>query len=358
VRRATTVIAAQPSTDTNEKGITMIMTMTCSTSALRPSLVLRSTMLLLLASGGLACVVEEPPPDQEGSGTTTVAADSSTGSNVSVTSTTGGLADSTTTTASEPATTSSSGATDETAGVFIMTPDGGVCVFEGVPDGFQPRCTLECDIAVQDCPRDEKCMPWANDGGDAWNATRCSPIPENPAGLGEPCMVEGSPVSGIDDCDLGLLCFGVDPRTLQGTCTALCDQHDETSCGPDEVCVDYDDFAPFVCLPRCDPFDPGSCAAGETCRQIDEDLLCVPDVVLPQGLDCGADEQYCAPDQACQPDAELGNCTDPECCSLFCDLSAPNPDLPCFAMPAELCRPFFDEPPPGYEHVGVCGLPI
>jgi hypothetical protein len=331
----------------------MTSTMTHSSPALR------TMMLLLLSTGGLACgVVEEPPPDQDGSGTT-AAVDSSTGSGVSVTSTTGGPSEPSTSTTVEPstATSSSSGSMDETAGDFIITPDGGVCVFEGAPDGFQPRCSF-CDVTLQDCARGEKCVPWANDGGDTWNATRCSEIPENPAGLGESCVAEGSPVSGFDSCDLGLLCFEVDPRTLQGTCTAFCNEYDETSCGPDEVCVDYDYFAPFVCLPRCDPFDPGSCAANEACRQIGEDLLCVPDVVLPQGLDCGADEQYCAPDQACQPDAELGNCTDPECCSLYCDLSAPNPDLPCFAMPAELCRPFFDEPPPGYEHVGVCGLPI
>lgn len=335
------------------------MTMTRSNPVLRTSHSFRSTVLLLLALGGAACVVEEPPPVQEGSGTTTaVPADSTTGSGISITSTTVGPAESSTSTTAEPSTsTTTSGSTDETVGMFLVYPDGGACLFEGVPDGFQPRCS-RCDVALQDCPRGDKCVPWANDGGDTWNATRCSELHEDPAGLGDPCVAEDSPVSGFDSCDLGLLCFDVDPRTLQGTCTALCNPYDETSCGPDEVCVDYDYFAPFVCLPRCDPFDPGTCAADETCRQIDGDLLCVPDVVLPQGLDCGVDDQHCAPDQACQPDAELGNCTEPECCSLFCDLSAPSPDLPCFAMPAELCRPFFDEPPPGYEHVGVCGLPI
>ena len=45
---------------------------------------------------------------------------------------------------------------------FIEMPDGG-------------GATNECNQWVQDCPEGEKCMPWANDGGSAWNATRCRP---------------------------------------------------------------------------------------------------------------------------------------------------------------------------------------
>ncbi len=40
-------------------------------------------------------------------------------------------------------------------------------------------------IWAQDCPEGEKCMPWANDGGGSWNATRCSPLDPNPSAVGD-----------------------------------------------------------------------------------------------------------------------------------------------------------------------------
>ena len=43
----------------------------------------------------------------------------------------------------------------------------------------------QCNPFTQDCPEGEKCMPWANDGGGSWNATRCSPISDNPGEPGE-----------------------------------------------------------------------------------------------------------------------------------------------------------------------------
>src|SRR5262245_46725118 len=57
---------------------------------------------------------------------------------------------------------------------FIQDPDGG-----GV--------SIECDAWAMDCPRGEKCMPWANDGGSEWNATRCSPLDPDPAHPGDQC---------------------------------------------------------------------------------------------------------------------------------------------------------------------------
>lgn len=75
-----------------------------------------------------------------------------------------------------------------TGGLFLSEPDGGGTGFE-------------CDVFAQDCPPGEKCVPWANDGGGVWNATRCSPVDDDPAAPGEPCTVEGGPTSGIDDCD-------------------------------------------------------------------------------------------------------------------------------------------------------------
>lgn len=328
--------------------------MTTTTVMSAPAPVLRSTLSLLILAVAAACGVEDPLPSDDASGTSAAVDSSSGGGSVSATSTTG-RPTTTSGATSDASSTASGGSADETGLVFIMSPDGGACVHGGAPDGLQPRCS-ECDVAAQDCPSGEKCVPWANDGGNVWNATRCSPIPEDPAGLGEPCVAEGSPVSGIDDCELGALCFGVDPRTLQGTCTALCNTGDPDSCG-DEVCMAYDDYQPYVCVPRCDPLDPATCTAEETCRPLGDDVVCVPTVTLPQGLPCGAAEQPCAADQACVWADELASCDDAECCRPWCDLTAPDPDLPCTAVPGEACRPFLDAPPTGFEHVGVCGLP-
>ncbi|MEM6295073.1 MAG: hypothetical protein AAGA54_27630, partial [Myxococcota bacterium] len=61
----------------------------------------------------------------------------------------------------------------------------------------------QCDLSLQDCCEGEGCKPWANDGGDEWNAVRCTPLSERPDAQGEPCTVEGADVSGVDSCDEG-----------------------------------------------------------------------------------------------------------------------------------------------------------
>ena len=84
--------------------------------------------------------------------------------------------------------------------VFIIDPDGA-----GVNN--------ECDIWAQDCMKGEKCMPWDNAGGNSWNATRCSPVDDNPGQPGDSCTVEGSGVSGIDDCALSSMSSLAPPST-------------------------------------------------------------------------------------------------------------------------------------------------
>jgi hypothetical protein len=314
------------------------------------------SLSLLVACAACGTVPADPPATEESSGTGEPA-DSSSGG-VSVTSTTGVPPGTSTSTTVDPSATggTSDDTSDDTGFLFLLEPDGGSCVQGRAPEGFQLRCSY-CDVGLQDCPDGDKCVPWDANGDGFWDHTRCSPIPEDPAGVGEPCVAEDSPVSGFDDCDIGALCFGVDPRTLQGTCTALCDPNQPDACGADQVCVDYDYFQPYVCLGRCDPLDPAACAKDEACRPIGDDTLCVPTVTLPQGLDCGVDDQYCAPGEACLWADQLASCADPQCCRPWCDLSAPDPDLPC-AVPGEVCRPFDDSPPTGLEHLGVCGLPL
>lgn len=147
---------------------------------------------------------------------------------------------------------------------FITDPDGG-----GV--------SIECSIWDQDCAKGEKCGPWANDGGDQHNATRCVPVAPDPMQPGEPCTAEGSGVSGIDDCALGVLCYDVWEDTLEGTCVAMCGGSENAPdcpfgswcsisndgvlalCLPDELCIE-DEVCQCMCGDGADPdCKPGQC---------------------------------------------------------------------------------------------------
>ncbi|MGH1344981.1 MAG: vWA domain-containing protein [Nannocystales bacterium] len=140
---------------------------------------------------------------------------------------------------------------------FITDPDGG-----GV--------SVECSVWDQDCGDGEKCGPWANDGGPLHNATRCVPVAPDPLAPGEPCAVEGSGVSGLDDCDIGVVCYDVVEKTLEGTCVAMCSGPESSPvcpkgswcnitndgvlalCMPDELCVD-DGVCQCMCGDGMDP---------------------------------------------------------------------------------------------------------
>jgi hypothetical protein len=266
---------------------------------------------------------------------------------------------STTTSTSTSTTTSTSTSTgedttlDDTTGVlFLIEPDGGVCVVSG--DGHW-HCS-ECDLFAQDCPDGEKCMPWANDGGNAWNATRCSPIAESPGQPGDGCTVEGSGTSGLDDCDLSVMCWNVDPETNVGTCVAMCTGDEANpSCPGETSCVIANDGALLLCLPPCDPL-AAACPTEQTCTAVDDDPVCIPST----GVDvwpCGP--AVCAPDQTCLDAELLAACMDFGCCAPWCDLTAAEPDVPCAAEPAHSCQAYYapGEAPAGLEHVGVCRLP-
>ncbi len=195
---------------------------------------------------------------------------------------------------------------------------------------------IECSVWTQDCADGEKCVPWANDGSNTWNATRCTPVADDPRGVGEACTVMGSEVSGIDDCDATSLCFDVDPDTLLGTCAALCQgkETEPTCAAVGQTCVIENEGNVTLCLDTCDPLgdacsDERSCVAvqpeqfacvrpdvagvGEPCTQFtdceagasclpledDDDVCTVP--CLPAGDEC-------QPGDVCQPWGDAGLC--------------------------------------------------
>ncbi len=308
---------------------------------------LRQLLVLGVAVGAAAC---SSVIDLEGAGSTGDADDPGSSS--------GGF-----TTVPDP-TSDPTAATDpepETGGSTTTgSADGstGDCLFIGC-DQETTGVSVECDIFEQNCPEGEKCMPWANDGGSSWNATRCTPIDTNPAGLYELCTVEGSGVSGIDSCELGMMCWNVDAETLVGTCIGLC-----TGSTNAPTCVDESAHCNIngegilaLCLPSCDPIGEEPCPDGEGCYPTNYGFACIPDASGPKmgGLFEPCEfVNACDPTLFCASPDFVGACEPGSggCCTPYCDLS--NPECP----DPTSCVPFYEKgtTPPGLEDVGICGV--
>lgn len=229
--------------------------------------------------------------------------------------------------------------------------------FVGADDGFRDE---PCDLFEQNCPLGEKCMPWANDGGNSWNATRCVPIVDDPDAVGEPCAVEGGPTSGLDTCGLGAMCWDVDPETGEGTCTAMCiGSPEEPVCmDPNDWCSISGDGAITLCFPWCDPLAQ-DCPEGQACYGVNDVFSCVPDA----GGDTGAPGDACEYINVCDPGNFCANADavpdcpgNVGCCSPFCDLTDPVPSC----LPGQECVPWYGEnpvPTGANEDVGACVVP-
>lgn len=232
---------------------------------------------------------------------------------------------------------------------FIVEPDGGPV--EG-----------ECDLWAQDCPAGDKCMPWADQGGDVWNATRCTPIDPDSGQPGDACTVEDSGTSGIDTCDIGAMCWDVDPETLEGTCAAMCEGSPlNPICeDPDTACILANGGVLNVCLALCDPLlQP--CPEGQACYPIPTGFVCGPDVSHELGgyADACAFVNGCDPGLFCAASGFIPGCRANNCCTPFCDLEEPDASAMCpGSADGQECVPYFpSEPPPGYETVGACAIP-
>lgn len=265
-------------------------------------------------------------------------------------------------TASDPSTTGSAPTTSgtvltiggesesgDTGASFLLPTGGGTC--DDLPDGTQAHCS-ECGLWTQDCAEGQACRPWSNDGSGEWNAARCGPVVPRPNQIGESCYAEGGGASGIDSCDVGSMCWNVDPRTWIGECVELCDVNEGPPCAdPSRSCVSANGGLLPLCLLDCDPIGQ-SCSVGENCYPIDGGFVCMPEgapmevedqlhTMCPQGMfDANADQ-----DPTCS--GEL-------CCTPFCDLTAP----PTCEIGTE-CIPFVEPgtcpPGSGVCLIGYCG---
>jgi hypothetical protein len=210
-------------------------------------------------------------------------------------------------------------------------------------------------------------MPWANDGGNAWNATKCSPVDDSPGQPGDECTVEGSGVSGVDDCELGAMCYNVDPGTNMGVCYELCGgTPDNPTCdGPGKVCAVYNDGVLPLCYDECDPLLQ-DCPGEDLCLPSPNGnaFVCILDSLPNDEGGYGTQCEYanvCDPGLFCAVPDIVPGCAGAGCCSEFCDLTVPEPDAACTGQAeGQECLPWWGEepPPPGYEHVGYCGIPL
>lgn len=274
----------------------------------------------------------------------------------------------TATDSSEPPTPTSAASTGTEPGITTTGPADDTTVAPATtfilnPDGSGGAGRILCDVFAQDCPPGEKCSAWADDGGAAWNATKCVPV-NGDQQPGEPCTVQGSGTSGIDDCAAGVMCWDVGPDAM-GFCVALCTgTPDAVHCEGNTSCVLPSDGVLNLCLPSCDPLL-------QDCPGAD---LCIPNpdgtsftCVLDASGDGGQVNDLCEFPNTCDPGLV---CLDPAvasstctpgptgCCQPFCEFTegqdgaCPNPD--------QKCVQWFDpmtEIPQWYVHVGVCRIP-
>jgi hypothetical protein len=237
---------------------------------------------------------------------------------------------------------------------FLQNPDGG-----GIAN--------ECDLWAQDCPVGHKCMPWANDGGLQWNATKCVELVKNPGVPGDPCTVDGSGISGLDDCDATSMCWDVDVETGMGVCAPFCAGSEAAPVceDPQSSCVIANGGAIILCLALCDPLLQ-DCGEGDGCYPVGSNggFACVFDA---DGTGAGAYGDPCAVDNVCnaglycaQSAAAVPDCGAARCCTSYCDLDEPDASATCpGAAGGQQCLAWYpeDATPPGFEALGGCEIP-
>lgn len=223
-----------------------------------------------------------------------------------------------------------------------------------------------CSTIEQDCPRGYKCTSWDNSGGRSWNAHKCVPIATDPNGVGEPCTMERSVVSGIDDCDGASMCWNVDPKTLEGTCVPFCiGSEDDPGCAePCDLCVVTSEGVLTLCVPHCDPIIQ-DCPSGQGCYYSSHwGFGCGPDVAR-EGVGIGSACQFdnaCPAGMACVDSAADPGCDQASfgCCAPYCTVGGADPCPGLF--PGTECAPWFRDGDPDRAECfaadpGVCVAP-
>lgn len=237
----------------------------------------------------------------------------------------------------------------------------GIGFLDSTSGGYSNR--FQCSIWNQtDCGEGQKCMPYIDDGGAAWNATRCVPIQPLAGAPGDACSAINSGGSGEDTCGAGAMCWGTDPETLQGICISFCEgsEANPTCADPSASCSIANDGALILCLPNCDPLIQDCSDPNDACYPIGEDFVCGTNASDPDLGNYGDPCEYinvCQTGLSCQDGSVVPGCTAIGCCTPFCDTT--DPEAACPGEGTE-CVPFFEEgtaPRPELDSVGVCIIP-
>lgn len=212
----------------------------------------------------------------------------------------------------------------------------------------------DCDPQAQDCPAGQKCMPYDPDGGGVPIANACFPVVDDPVGLGEPCVFQDNPFSGLDNCDVGAMCWDSDGMGAY-ICDPLCSGSlDVLTCPPGYLCSVFWEELTVCEIPACDPLKQ-DCA--------DPEELCIPNIYWWEDWCMADDTEVDSPIHGpCEAETECDKglvCVSTQfaaiecmggaagCCEPFCELGVD-------ACPGvgQVCKVFYDVP-----GLGVCQLP-
>jgi len=225
-------------------------------------------------------------------------------------------------------------------------------------DGEDPTGLNGCNMFAQDCPAGQKCTGYAEGGAAVWNATKCVPLMGD-GQVGEPCKIQESGASGLDDCGKGLMCWAVD-ATPEGLCTAHCTGTEAAPlCQSDDFyCFFGVELALVLCLPNCDLLLQ-DCPGDDLCLATSTYGICYFDGSGEEGqvFDPCAVANGCDKGLLCVPPSAAAECDVKVdgCCLPVCDLDMPDSMCP---GTGQSCVPLFTEPvSPKYAHVGLCMIP-
>ncbi len=246
------------------------------------------------------------------------------------------------TTTPNPSSATTTSATATEGGGFIQEPDGGI--------------SGQCDPKIQDCPEGEKCTAVSDAPGEPWGINKCVAVMGNDQ-VGDPCDIQDGKYTGLDNCDVGLICLLTDDEGIGGACVEFCDSNDKCPL-TGAKCVVYNDGSLPICLSDCDPLIQ-DCPEGQACyNSAGDDFVCFKESAMPgegaPGDECAFINQ-CQKGSFCAAADALAMCMTASCCTPYCPVSGGN--APCNA--GEECTAFFVEgmAPPGFEDVGVCAVP-
>lgn len=307
------------------------------------------TLVLVLAcnSSPAPSMATDAISEDPGGHSTTSQATASTGS-VTTTTTTAA----TTTTASG---TESTGSATADSADTATSPEPNVC---------HTSLGTTCEPWKQDCLEGQKCNWYSVDSGGAWDDSKCFPLMDAPAAVGEPCFVIDNFLSGIDNCERGAMCWNTDPETGNtGTCVALCGCPDTHDCPTKSSCWVFSSNL-SLCFESCNPLTQDCLTPGDLCTLsfgYGNGFQCAPDASGDQGQAHDPCEYLneCDPGSLCVSTDSAAECDPqaPGCCEPFCDTSLPNtcPGQGQECLPVYVDGDFLFNPE--FPNAGLCTLP-